>query len=77
MKPVLAITILAVSSLASAQKPASALDDEDPPKKRPAVHHVAQTDEQRDIQALRAEVQRLRAEAAACRDKAAAHLAAK
>jgi len=37
-----------------------ALLDNDAPKIRPAVHHVKPTDQQRDIDLLRAEVQRLR-----------------
>lgn len=48
------------------QNPAAA--DTDAPKVRPAVHHVAMSNAQRDAALLQAELQRLRAEAAMCRD---------
>lgn len=46
-------------------KNASASDD-DKPKLRPVVHNVAQTDLQKDVAALKAEVNRLRAQNEMC-----------
>lgn len=55
---------------------ASALDDEDRPKIRPAIHHVQPTEAQREAAALRAELQRLRAQVGICQDIAAGRLTA-
>lgn len=78
----LALFALVAASGAAAAPPdpapprqASALDDEDRPKIRPAIHHVQPTDAQRDMAALRAEVQRLRANALMCQDIVAGKLA--
>ncbi len=75
---------MAVSSIQAVAAPpdpappraASSLDDEDRPKIRPAVHHVAPTEHQRDMARLMGELQRLRAEASMCRDIAAGKLSA-
>ena len=72
-----ALFALAACSAAVAAPPdpapprsAAALDDEERPKIRPAVHHVAPTEHQRDMARLMGELQRLRAEVAMCRDGA-------
>lgn len=61
----LAIACLCFIGAAVAAIPLEA-SDTDRPKVRPAVHHVAPTDQQRDLDALKAEVQRLRAEVERC-----------
>lgn len=61
----MAISCLCFISAALAAIPPEA-SDTDKPKVRPAVHHVAPTDQQRDLDALKAEVQRLRAEVERC-----------
>ena len=71
----------AASAIAAPPDPApprqaSALDDEDRPKIRPAIHHVQPTEAQRDAAALRAELQRLRAQVGICQDIAAGKLTA-
>ena len=78
-----ALFALAACSAAVAAPPdpappraASALDDEDRPKIRPAVHHVAPTEHQRDMARLMGELQRLRAQAGMCQDIATGKLAA-